>query len=146
MDPDSTLPCALYLSPNGRTFKTKEEVDDFEAILEEERRVKRQKKMEKSDNLVKTSETKRESGRKIEEKKILLTLEDDNLEIETDVKTVDYKKIIEDYRAFFDNNDIGDESFEAVEKLAENMVEDKMATNKQTNKQTRRKPKTTMRF
>ena len=108
--------------------------------------MKRQKKMEKSDNLVKTSETKRESGRKIEEKKILLTLEDDNLEIETDVKTVDYKKIIEDYRAFFDNNDIGDESFEAVEKLAENMVEDKMATNKQTNKQTRRKPKTTMRF
>ena len=74
MDPGSSLPCALYLSPNGRTFRTKKEVDDFEAILEEGRRMKREKKMLKSGNvgkkgsLVKRSESKRESGRKIEEK------------------------------------------------------------------------------
>ena len=109
MDPDSTLPCALYLSPNGRTFRliqfwvlssvtftflcfisletnyinkhsyrTKKEVDDFEAILEEGRRMKRQKKMEKAKgSLVKTSEEK--SAKKIEnssqEKQLLLPVD-----------------------------------------------------------------------
>ena len=44
MDPASTLPCALFLSPNGRTFRTKKDVDDYEVILEEGRRMKMQKK------------------------------------------------------------------------------------------------------
>ena len=88
--------------------------------------MKRQKKMEKAKgSLVKTSEEK--SAKKIEkpsQEKQLLTSTYDNQKIETGDRTVDYKQIIEDYRAFFENNDMADESDEAIEKLAENMEED----------------------
>ena len=84
--------------------------------------MKRQKKIEKAKGL-KTSEEKRKIE-KLSQEKQLLAPGDDSLKIETNDKTVDYKKIIEDYRAFFENNDMADESDEAVEKLAENMGED----------------------
>ena len=103
--------------------------------------MKRAKKLEKAKgSLVKTSEAKGQIVKLSQEKQLLLP-GDDNQKIETGDKTVDYKQIIEDYRAFFENNDMVDESDEAIEKLAENMGED-LTTMKSLKKCEREETKT----
>ena len=47
MPAGSSTPCSLYLSPNGRTFRTMEEVQEYNRQLEKQKIEREQKKMEK---------------------------------------------------------------------------------------------------
>ena len=46
MPPDSRDSCSLFLSPNGKTFKTMDEVVSYSKVLDQEKLAKEQKKME----------------------------------------------------------------------------------------------------
>ena len=93
--------------------RTKKEVDDFEAILEEGRRAKKQKRLEKvqlgKNGKMAKMEKKDQGADNVEkvprqEKSALLTADNNNIKIKTEDNIVNYKKNIEDYRAFFEND------------------------------------------
>ena len=46
MAASSSDPCSLFLSPNGRTFTTMEQVQEYNSLLEKEKLLKEQRKME----------------------------------------------------------------------------------------------------
>ena len=46
MAASSSDPCSLFLSPNGRTFTTMEQVHKYNSLLEKEKLLKEQRKME----------------------------------------------------------------------------------------------------
>ena len=46
LPPDSRDSCSLFLSPNGKTFKTMDEVVSYSKVLDQEKLAKEQKKME----------------------------------------------------------------------------------------------------
>ena len=45
MPVESKDPCSLFLSPNGKTFKTMDEVASYSKILDQEKMAREQKKM-----------------------------------------------------------------------------------------------------
>ena len=48
MPPESKEPCSMFLSPNGKIFKTIDEVTIYAKILDEEKMLKKKRKKEKN--------------------------------------------------------------------------------------------------